>query len=87
MLAGKVQTGDGGGPPSCAAAGEIAARLRGHMARTDAPLHLDCVLLATSLKDSEGIDSARKILDSADHPEATRHRALEALVVSGDGRS
>jgi putative membrane-bound dehydrogenase-like protein len=58
--------------------------LRGHLKSKEDPLALDCALLATSLRDNDGIAATREVFAGHEQPDSARQRALEALASCGD---
>jgi putative membrane-bound dehydrogenase-like protein len=51
--------------------------------KVDGPLYLDAALLAATFKDPAGLEVVRKCFTSAEHPEPTRLKALDALIHGG----
>ncbi|MCS6849700.1 MAG: c-type cytochrome [Gemmataceae bacterium] len=84
MLATKVQTGELAGEQLAMLRHRLQPVIRRFSSASDNPLALDAALLAATLKDPAGFDVARQVLTAADQPEATRLRALEALIAGGD---
>jgi putative heme-binding domain-containing protein len=85
VLAGKVHSGETGAAEAEALRRRMGPVLRRLLARSSAdPLHLDAAVLAASLRDPAGLEVARKAFASPGQPEATRLKALEALVAARD---
>jgi putative membrane-bound dehydrogenase-like protein len=85
ILAAKVQSREIAGPRldelRDALAPFLADALTGP---SDAPLHLDAALLATTWKDPTALRAVRGVFTSVQQPHSRRLQALDALVAAGD---
>jgi putative membrane-bound dehydrogenase-like protein len=84
MLARRVQTGEMTGSQLAAVRDGLRPLMDHLLTQAGHPLSLDAAILATTLKDRQGFEPARKCLTSAKEPGETRLLALNALIAGGD---
>ncbi len=84
LLARRVQTGELTGHQLAAVRDGLRPVMDHLLTQTGHPLSLDAAILATTLKDPQGFEPARKCLNSTKEPDETRLLALNALIAGGD---
>ena len=84
-LAREIETGEIAGRQRAALRKRLLPVLHRLVAeKPDGPLSVDAAILATALKDSEGIEAVRSCFRSPEQPEHRRVQALNALIAHGD---
>jgi putative heme-binding domain-containing protein len=84
VLAEKVQTRELAGESLISLRNRMQPALARILADKKHPLFLDAALLSAAWRDDKALVSVREILTSRKHDDAQRHKALAALIASGD---